>query len=592
MVGLRSLKAKSIIFIILIMLVPMIIIGVAGILYYHSIIQENVQNDFLEDARSMSQLTDMYIDKAMVYLEMQAGNDRLIDTLARGDTASLNDQTRWIDSSTYLFNRIFITDTSGNVLSGDPADSDIGMNESNMPFITRPLKTGKTFISSPITDPATGKPTLFIGTPVYSNGTPIGVLVGGLDEELYLNIIYKTKASSPLENVIIVNETGHVILHNNKEIMRQAPDISGIPAIGKLVNGQEGTEEYDNPIQGGRWLGAYTPMRTNGWGTLISLPIETAYKPVNDSLRAFLVGLLLLTFLATCIALVVASYITSPIARISAATNKVGEGVDLARYLPYDRGDELGQLARSFKDMSDRIMDAREKISGEKKRADLYIDVMGHDINNYNQVILANLEMLGNNATLNNMQKEYLEGAIEAVKDSANLIKNVKTIQVASAGQIETQAIDLDEILKKCINSIHIPENKKVNIDYKPRQGIIVNVAPSIITAFYNVLENSIKHSGPEVDVRINVAEIYREGKKSYETTIIDNGFGIPDSVRETLFSRFRQSPTELPGKGLGLYTAKVLVERFGGRLQLENRVPGDHTKGIKVVITLPAAEA
>ena len=78
-------------------------------------------------------------------------------------------------------------------------------------------------------------------------------------------------------------------------------------------------------------------------------------------------------------------------------------------------------------------------------------------------------------------------------------------------------------------------------------------MAPSIIAAFGNVLENSLTHSGSEVDVKINVAETYMDGKKCYETTISDNGFGISDSVKEILFARYQQSPAMLPGKGLGI---------------------------------------
>jgi signal transduction histidine kinase len=41
---------------------------------------------------------------------------------------------------------------------------------------------------------------------------------------------------------------------------------------------------------------------------------------------------------------------------------------------------------------------------------------------------------------------------------------------------------------------------------------------------------------------------------------------------------------------GLGLYLVKTLVDSYGG-VWAEDRVPGDHTKGARFVVMLPAAE-
>jgi signal transduction histidine kinase len=44
-------------------------------------------------------------------------------------------------------------------------------------------------------------------------------------------------------------------------------------------------------------------------------------------------------------------------------------------------------------------------------------------------------------------------------------------------------------------------------------------------------------------------------------------------------------------GMGLGLYLVKSLAESYGGRVWVEDRVPGDHTQGAKFVVMLPVAE-
>ena len=42
---------------------------------------------------------------------------------------------------------------------------------------------------------------------------------------------------------------------------------------------------------------------------------------------------------------------------------------------------------------------------------------------------------------------------------------------------------------------------------------------------------------------------------------------------------------------GLGLYLVKSLVESYGGRVWVEDRIAGDHTKGARFVVMLPAVE-
>ena len=57
------------------------------------------------------------------------------------------------------------------------------------------------------------------------------------------------------------------------------------------------------------------------------------------------------------------------------------------------------------------------------------------------------------------------------------------------------------------------------------------------------------------------------------------------------LFTRFRRGQTKASGKGLGLYLVRTLVESYRGCVRVEDRVPGDHTKGAKFVVMLPAIE-
>jgi signal transduction histidine kinase len=84
-------------------------------------------------------------------------------------------------------------------------------------------------------------------------------------------------------------------------------------------------------------------------------------------------------------------------------------------------------------------------------------------------------------------------------------------------------------------------------------------------------LDNAIKHSSGDIEVS---AELVRQGE-SVEIRIRDHGPGIPPEKLEQVFDRFYRGEelTTLPGYGLGLAIAKVLVEGQGGTIEMQSEL-------------------
>jgi signal transduction histidine kinase len=593
MIKLRSIKAKSIAYTLLVMLLPAIILGSLGTLYIHDIIKHNIENDYQEEAGSIADLTNNYLDRLVLYIESQAQRSALMNALDRNDIAALDTETEKINDATELYYWTFVTDASGRVLSSHPYGKVAANSLNESPYIAGPLKTGKTYIGSPEMNPVTGRMTIIIGTPVEKNGTIVGVLAGAINDNYYVDILGRARALEPLQDIFLVNGTGRVVFSHDKKNV--GTDLSAIPAVQMAIRGEEGVDENSNFTGAGKWIVAYAPVPNYRLGAIVALSQDTAYGPINNATLMFAGGLALLAILAALLAIVVGNYLTRPVTSIAAAIDQVAEGVDISqsglnKYLPYDRDDELGNLARNFKSMADKITAAREKIMGEKKHADMYIDVMGHDINNLNQAILTHLEIIKHYDRLDSQQERCLDGAIAATNESAAIIRNVKTVQAVTTEKPAMEKVDLDRVLQECIKEAPRPEGKKVAINYTPGKGQLVEAIPVINLAFCNVIKNAIKYSGAEVTIDIDVSKKTADGKKYFVTTIADDGNGIPEEIKETLFTRFQQGSPVPPGKGLGLYAAKVIIEQSGGSIKVENRVPENHNKGTRVIISLPAA--
>jgi signal transduction histidine kinase len=113
-----------------------------------------------------------------------------------------------------------------------------------------------------------------------------------------------------------------------------------------------------------------------------------------------------------------------------------------------------------------------------------------------------------------------------------------------------------------------------------------------LVDVFSNIVENAIKHSIGPVTIDIRPGKMIRDGRNYCLINVEDNGPGIPDELKERLFTRFQRGITRAGGKGLGLYLVKSLVESFGGRVWAEDRVTGDSGKGSRFVVMLPSAGA
>jgi signal transduction histidine kinase len=80
-------------------------------------------------------------------------------------------------------------------------------------------------------------------------------------------------------------------------------------------------------------------------------------------------------------------------------------------------------------------------------------------------------------------------------------------------------------------------------------------------------------------------------GRSYCRISIADNGPGMPDSMKEKYSQGAGITSAREKGRGLGLYMVKVLLEDYGGRLRVEDRVPGNNSCGTRFVTLLPVSE-
>lgn len=147
---------------------------------------------------------------------------------------------------------------------------------------------------------------------------------------------------------------------------------------------------------------------------------------------------------------------------------------------------------------------------------------------------------------------------------------------------------DVRAVCRESIASLDTFAKKKkiaVRLDAPAEPVLVVTSARALDGALINLIENTIKYSPEDSEVRVAVSR----DEDTVTIAISDDGPGIPAKYHERIFERFyrvdKGRSRDEGGTGLGLSITRHLVNRMDGTLELES-APGEGTT-FRVVLPL-----
>ncbi len=284
-----------------------------------------------------------------------------------------------------------------------------------------------------------------------------------------------------------------------------------------------------------------------------------------------------------------ARYLTSPVVRLRAATQKLAAGDLTARagVPPPGRHDEIAELVRDFDTMADRLE------TSVKAQARLLNDI-SHELRSP----LARLNVaLGLSRQRSGPEAQ---SALERIELEANrlneLIGRLLTIARLESGDqaMKKVSIRLQELIREIAQDAEFEaQTRKCRVDVTKVDDCMVIGDPSLLrSAIENVVRNAIQYTREGTDVQIGLE--CRQGTYGTEAVvkISDSGPGVPAEALDKLFRPFYRIDDargrQTGGVGLGLAIAERAVRLHGGTIQASNRSEG----GLMIEIRLPALPA
>jgi len=235
--------------------------------------------------------------------------------------------------------------------------------------------------------------------------------------------------------------------------------------------------------------------------------------------------------------------------------------------------------------MFTRVEEARNQVR-------MYLDLLTHDIGNLVNPINAYLEVVMGTTQLTPVQHKYLSSAQDSARNISHLVRNVRrSAQMLEAATIELVPMNLTKsVTQTAAETKSAFLSKKISIRLNlPENDIWVMADSFLDEVMYNLLTNAVKYDEhEEIVVDIDCSYVELEGRKYAQVRLTDRGIGIPDEFKDKVFTREYKKlvkPDRLilqksRGAGMGLSLVKTLVERYGGRIWVENRVYDDYSRG------------
>ncbi|HEY9579253.1 MAG TPA: ATP-binding protein [Rhizorhapis sp.] len=295
---------------------------------------------------------------------------------------------------------------------------------------------------------------------------------------------------------------------------------------------------------------------------------------------AFVISILLSLFLARTI--------VRPLRRLARAAVRVRLGrareVTVPR-LP-SRRDEIGLLARALSDMSHAL---RQRIDATEAFA---ADVT-HELKNPIASLRSALEALGTIEAAD-LRAQLMEIANDDVRRLDRLVTDI-----AEASRVDAQlsrakfdSVDLGHTIERLVvarEARNIPNDIRIAFA-RPRRGVAVVMGDEqrLLRVIENLVDNAVSFSPPGGLVQIIATRVDDDVLISVE----DEGPGVPEAERQTIFRRFhsvRPNNEEFgQHSGLGLAIARSIVEGHHGTIRIVDREDSLH--GARFEVRLPAA--
>lgn len=238
---------------------------------------------------------------------------------------------------------------------------------------------------------------------------------------------------------------------------------------------------------------------------------------------------------------------------------------NLSKEIPLsNKKDEIYELTLSFNKMTRKL---NEAFLMQKR----FSNSAAHELRTPLAVMRTKLDVFKKRK---NPSIEEYNNLIESMRNQLIRLSDIvnSLLSLTNMDDIDlSQDVHIKSLMKSVCNDLYsMAENKNIDISINGEDAKIKGNYDLIYSAFYNLIENSIKYNYENGTVDIIV-----EQDKEVRVIIKDSGIGIPDDMKEQVFEAFftvdKSRSRKLGGSGIGLSIVKSVIDNHNGSIIITN---------------------
>lgn len=232
-----------------------------------------------------------------------------------------------------------------------------------------------------------------------------------------------------------------------------------------------------------------------------------------------------------------------------------------------------------------------ERLAEASRMKSEFINIVSHQLRSPLTNIKWTFELLTSKEIDVSLEKEeeYLINVKENIARMVELIDDLLIVSKIEQGTFPVikKEISLEDLIKELVLRYKVfSEASNIELSFLPQENLPKILADSSLMKLVieNLIDNAIRYTkgGGKVEILLE-----RE-KRNLLFAIKDTGVGIPQTEQPYIFKKFFRAANilkeETQGSGLGLYVAKSIIEKSGGKIWFESK----EGKGTTFYFTLP----
>lgn len=260
---------------------------------------------------------------------------------------------------------------------------------------------------------------------------------------------------------------------------------------------------------------------------------------------------------------------------------------DLEYEVSYSGVKEIDDCLSSIDEMRNALKDSLERQWKTEQEKNRQMSALAHDIKTPLTVVKGNAELLSE-TKLTEEQKNYIDYIASSALQMQNYVQTlIEATKSVDGYQYSPEKIKTEDLLgdiKK--QTLGLAEVYQLKINWKEQYSseTVSVVYEQVVRAVMNIIKNSVEHTPKGGTINISIEE--QSGELTF--TVEDTGSGFTKEALLHGTEQFFMDDTSRSGGvhyGIGLFSAKSIAEKHGGRILLTN---SEETGGAKVEICFP----